>query len=332
MQRYRENRNTPSFSTSKDGLRLHKTPRRLALAGLTAAVVTCSSQVYAESEEVSGSEERGRHCLGEQRSKFVIHQLLGGQYNPWGAENTMSIGICSPLITRPGILFDYTNIEVGLVSILSPVYNHVGPYLQLTPLSVLQLRVEMTWVAYWPFFFDRAGFYGREGYGDDYRNSALPSENAETATGWNISFSAVLRARVPIGPVAIVLYDQLTYEHWSLGDEPFYVNLKRDLIFERMDWVLTNEAILCVEIPLNSNLNLRVGGFDSLRYLPRSGGLNNLVGGMVMLNIPRGGRTTRDVSPFVRVGGYSHHSFRRGEVSAVVGLTMSYDVASIPTR
>ncbi len=305
------------------------TKSRFALAGLVVATACSSSIAYAEPSS-SHSESNGRHCLGEQRSKLVIHQLLGGQYNPWGAENTMSIGICSPLIGRPGILFEYTNIEVGLVSILSPVYNHIGPYIQLTPLSVLQLRVDMTWVAYWPFFFDRAGFYGREGYQDDYQNAALPSENAETATGWNITFSAVLRARVPIGPVAIVLFDMLTYEHWSLGDEPYYVNLKRDMIFANTDWVLTNEAILCVEIPLSSNLNLRVGGFDSLRYLPDSRNLNNLAGGMLMLNIPRGGRTTRDVSPFVRVGWYSNHAFRRGEVSAVVGLTMSYDVVSIP--
>lgn len=280
-------------------------------------------------DDVEPSESRGRHCLDEQRQKLVLHQLAGVQYNPWGVENTTRVGYCVPLIERPHILFDYTHLEIGVIDILSPVYNHLGAYLQIAPISLLQFRIEVMNIGYWTFFFDRAGYYGVDGYDADYRNSALPAEEAENATGWNVNLVTTLQARVGLGPVAIVASDILNVEFWSLGPEEFYVNLKRDLILARSDWVLANEAILCLEIPVGTRYLIRVGAFDTTRYVLESGTLSNLVGGMLMLNIPvsRSG-TVRNLTPLVRVGAYTHHPFRTGEVGAQLAVMVSYDLYS----
>jgi hypothetical protein len=275
------------------------------------------------------AEQRGNHCLDEPRQKLVLHQLAGGQYNPWGLENTMRFGYCIPLIERPHILFDYTHLEIGIVDILSPVYNHVGAYFQIAPISLIQFRLEVMNIGHWTFFFDRAGYYGVDGYDADYRNVALPAEQAGYAEGWNVNFVTTLQARVALGPVAIVLSSILNVEYWSLGTEEFYVNLKRDVIMARSDWVVANEAILCLELPVRDRFIIRVGAFDTTRYVLESGTVSNLVGGMLMFNFPvsRSG-TVRNLTPFVRVGGYTNHPFRAGEVGAQVAVMVSYDLFS----
>lgn len=280
-------------------------------------------------DDVEPSEHRGSHCLDEQRQKLVLHQLAGVQYNPWGVENTMRFGYCIPLIERPHILFDYTHLEIGIVDILSPLYNHIGAYFQIAPISLLQFRVEAMHIGHWTFFFDRSGYFGREGYDDDYRNNALPAEEAGNAIGWNVNLVTTLQARVAIGPVAIVLSDILNIEYWSLGPEEFYVNLKRDVILARSDWVLANEAILCLEIPVRSLFSIRVGAFDTLRFVLEAGTISNITGGMLMFNFPvsRSG-VVRNLTPFVRVGAYTNHPFRQGEVSAQLAVMVSYDLYS----
>ena len=260
---------------------------------------------------------------------MVLSQLIGAQYNPLGVENSFRLGLCSPLIERPGILFEYTHVEIGVLNYLSPAFTHIGTYFQITPLSLLQFRIEVSWVAVWPFFFDRAGFYNVDGYDSNFSRDALPAEEAGTETGWNINLVTILRARIRLGPVALVVLDQLNYEYWSIGEQSHNLNLRRDLVLARSDWVLYNEAILCLEIPLTSSINMRIGGFDSLRWVPSSGYLGNLAGGILMFHWPETRHGVRDLSPFIRVGGYTNHAFRRGEFSAVLGLLASYDLGTV---
>jgi hypothetical protein len=225
----------------------------------------------------------------------------------------------------PHILFDYTHVELGFVNYLSPVYSQVGGYFQVVPLSLLVFRVELSWLGYWPFFVDRAGYFGRSSPDDDYRNRALPAEAASTATGWNMNIVGVLRGRIPLGPVGLVFLDIVNYEYWRLGSEPYYVNLRRDMIVPRSAWILANEAVVALEVPLSGTLNLRVGGFDAFRCVPATEHRANLAGGIVMLHWPKA-RRARDLSPFVRVGVYSHHPFRRGTVAVLAGVTTSYEL------
>ncbi len=204
--------------------------------------------------------------------------------------------------------------------------SHIGAYAQLTPLSPLQLRIELGHVSVWPFFFDRAGYFGLAGYDADFRNDRLPAEDASSAQGWNLNLVAILRARIRIGSVGIVVMNQLNYEYWRVGEADFYLNLRRDVVMSRSDWVLYNEALLCLEINLNDDIAMRVGVFDAVKYVPRSGYLGHLIGGMVMFNWRRLSRGVYDLSPFVRVGGYTHHAFRRGTTAVTVGVIASYEL------
>jgi len=290
------------------------------------AALALGSAAFAEDAEEAEGSSRARHCAGEGGPRLVLHQLVAAQYNPWGVEHSVRFGACVPLVTTPGVLFDYTHVELGVVNYLSPVYTQFGGYAQITPLSFLQLRAEVSWLGYWPFFFNRAGYFSRQNYDADYRDHTLPSDQAGRAFGWNVNLIATFRARVSVGPVAIAMLSMFSVEAWALGDEPYYLNLRRDLILRQTDWLLANEAIACVEIPLTEVVSLRIGAYDSYRGALMSGEESNQVGLIIMPVFSRLGSAARDFSPFVRVGAFTHHPFRRGTVGVLAGLMASYSL------
>src|SRR5689334_22412480 len=60
-------------------------------------------------------------CLGTGRTQNILDVTLLGVANPVGLEHQVRFSVCVPLIRRPGLLFDYTQVEVGLYQYLSPV-------------------------------------------------------------------------------------------------------------------------------------------------------------------------------------------------------------------
>ena len=278
-------------------------------------------------------EETGHHCLDEQRSKWVLHHLLAGQYNPPGVETSERLGLCVPFITEPGVLFAYTSFEVGLVNYLSPAYGQLGGYVQLTPLSLLQLRAELSGLYYWPFPFDRAGYFPVAGYDAPFDREALPMENAESAPGWNLNLIAVVRARVPLAPTfAVLLLSVWSAEYFRIGDASHYYNLRRELITARSDWIVANESVLAGELTMSPEWRFRVGVFDSWRTVPASGYAANQVGLFLGAHWPRPTgllESMRDLQPFLRVGIYTAHGFREKQISLLLAILSSYDLGPL---
>jgi hypothetical protein len=262
----------------------------------------------------------------------LLHHALAAQVNPTGGEHHLLLSLCVPLIRKPGPLFDLTNAEVGVANYISPSYIHGGGFLSLAPLSILQLRTEVTGVYVWTLPQDGTGYHTFQSYDDDYSEDALPEENAQTAGGFVFSGSATLRGRIgKDGGVALLMSDTFLAERWSLGDGPYYLNLRRDIILESTDWVLKNSAALLVEIPISKNVATRLGAVDETTVSPVSGRTTNITAGLASIVIRRIGGTIRDLQPFVRVGAYTHHAsssgFRTHEPNALLGISTTYELA-----
>ena len=307
------------------------------LASLSVSSVSLAEEAApeeaAEPDEAAEGEEEGEpeghHCADGGSSKWVWHQLLVGQYAPWGLEHTGRVGYCTPFIRNPGALWSHTHLEVGVAEYLSPAYGTLGAYVQLAPISLLVLRVELTYMAYWPFPMNRAGYFPREDYNDTTRPEDLPYEMAESGDGFNLNFVAVLRAKVDLGRVALVVLNALTLSFWQMGDADYYVQPRYELVFSNADWGLNNELFLMLEIPLPRNIGLRVGVYDSLRYGVGSGQLNNNVGLVVMPNWPALGRSVHSLAPFFRIGLYTNHPFRVPDLTMYLGLLVSFDLNAL---
>lgn len=272
----------------------------------------------------------GRHCLNSGGAKWVVRQLAAAQWQPAGAENSFRVGLCLPFITEPHALFDHTSVEFGVTNYLSPAYALYGGYVQITPISILQFGAEYNAVVYFPFVTDRAGYFRLDGYDSDFRLLALPSDNAETAQGSNLNLTVALRARVPLSEsVGVVLLSMLSFEYWDIGDQAFYLNLRRELPVAQSDWFLSNELIVAAELIVTEHFRLRVGAYDAVRYVFESSYLANQAGLLVMGYWPTPGGVVRELSPFLRAGIYTHHAFRVGQVSLLGGVLVNYELGPL---
>src|SRR5262249_20119649 len=101
---------------------------------------------------------KGQHCLGEEKQKLLLEHFLAGSINTLGIGKTLRLSLCTPLITKPGILFDLTNVEFGIHVLTSPTDVSVGPFINVTPLSFLVLRAEAYGFGIWPIPLQGAGF------------------------------------------------------------------------------------------------------------------------------------------------------------------------------
>jgi len=305
--------------------------RPFAIAVMLAAIAT---GVEAQDEPSDPRpEQAGHHCLDEQESKWVLHHLLAGQYNPPGAETSERLGLCFPLITAPGVLFAYTSVEVGILNYLSPAYGQLGGYVQVTPLSIIQLRAELSGLYYWPFPFDRAGYFPVAGYDAEFTREALPKDDAQSAPGWNVNLIGVLRLRVPLSEAwAALVLSIWSAEYFSIGDASHYFNLRRELVAAQRDWIVANESVAAAEVAVSPEWRFRFGIFDSWRAVPAAGYAANQVGLFLGAHWPRPTgllESMRDLQPFLRLGIYTAHGFRRSQISILLAVLSSYDLGGL---
>lgn len=307
-------------------------PARCAVAlllGLALALTSlpAHAQVTDASNDllVPGRGPRGKHCLGDQRTRLTARQHLVAQYNSTGAEHHARLGVCLPLITEPGLLFDLTYVEVGLLSYLTPAFLQLGGYVEMVPVAPLVLRAELSGVGYWALpEFNRAGYVPRSDYQDTFDNSLLGPELSEAALGYNLNLIAIPRLRVPVAPHwALIALSQLQFEFWDVGQADYYVNLRRDVLAAQQDWFVTNEAIALAEWVMDADFALRFGVYDSWRTVLGSGYTANVLGAMLMGNWPRPSEHTHDLSLFVRAGIYTDHDFRQGQPTVLAGVFVS---------
>lgn len=276
----------------------------------------------------------GKHCLDETRTKIIVNQTVAGQLNPLGAEQHLHLSVCVPLIRTPGVLYDFTNIEGGLVNYLSPAYVHQGGFITITPLSVLQIRAEFTGIYIWSLPIDGAGYYPYQSYDGDFTNEARPSEAAGHSRGSTFGVSATLRGQVGLTKsLNLLLTNTVLAEQWNVGSAPYYYNLRRDMILQKSDWTVRNTFGALLEIPFSENFAIRAGLTDELTAAPRSGYATNVAAVIATGLVRRFGSTIRNLQPFVRAGIYTHHSssnkFRTGEGNAIIGVNVLYDLSSL---
>lgn len=279
----------------------------------------------------------GKNCLEEGRPKLLMDQFIAGSINRLGIEQQLYFSICTPLIRRPGVLFDYTFFEAGLLNYLSPVYDYQGAYVGISPLSILKLRAEVSGVFIWPLpVFDSAGYFPVPGYDADFSTRTLTRDVAGSAGGLNVVLSATLQAKAPLTPrLSIVGAGVLLFDYHLVGDQPFFYNSRRDVVQARSDWVMVFTSVLLLQIELTQNLALRVGASDELTYVPASGYTGNLAAGLVTLLARRGlGPSSRvyNIQPFVRLGAHTHHAFRRADYAGftgALGISLTYELHRI---
>lgn len=274
-----------------------------------------------------------RHCLREGKSKVYLDQLLAGGLNPRGAEHDLAVTFCTPLITEPGILYDFTNIEVGLQNYTSGVYTWLGGFLSIAPLSFLQLRAQFTGIGLWTLPLDGAGHFARKGYSDNFDTTDLPADQAQSTSGSSFMLSASVRGSVPISSnLNVLLSNTVQGENVRFGDDSYYYNLRNDLILAKNDWVFKNTSIVLAEYARGPNLSFMAGLYNEFTLVPASDYKTDLLAAIFIGVLRRPGATIRGLSAFVRPGFYLSHAsekqFRNHEAAVLIGFGAIYELYS----
>jgi hypothetical protein len=273
----------------------------------------------------------GKHCLGEARPRWLGAATLAGALNPKGLELQLQAGRCLPLITTPGALYDYTNVQYGLAAYLAPVYAMPGAYLSIAPLSVIELRAEAEYIAQWPIGLDAAGYFPLAGY--DAPWDTLPAANARSAQGYTANFTANLQAEIPLAARwSLLAVDSASYQYWQLGDAAYYYNARFDLPMARHEWILRNTALVLVNHDLSERWKVRLGVTDDLARVQGSGYLQNVLGVLLTGVIARWPGAQSETQPFLRLGGYTAHQYRQGQFQLLGGIGTTFDLAPARAR
>jgi hypothetical protein len=271
----------------------------------------------------------------DDRLRFMAHHFFVSVINPLGAELNLRLGMCQRLYGTSSPFFDRNHLEVGFSTYLSPVHFFGGGYVQAAPTSFWFFRFEAHAVSIWPLPMQGAGYYARSSYGAGHRPADLLEDQGATAGGTDLRAIHVLRGKVPIGGrFALAAFDALFVDHPVIGNAPYYVSLQHDLVVARKDLVVGNEATAVVGWAFSRTGEVRVGMYDATRYVPGDRYVGHQLGGILGLAWDAPGRWAEGVSVFVRVGGYTHHAFRTGEPSALLGLAVDWDLLGIggPSR
>lgn len=301
------------------------------LAGIVAFVhsVASAQEPEPEARESDPRESEPMHCARTGDARWVIDQTLALQIEPTGAELATSLGLCIPLVQGEGELFDYTHVEPGVSTQITFGYVQAGGYVELIPISFLVLRVAMHSIVYFPAAIDGTGYYPFPSYDVRFAPDDVPIDNAESAAGFNAIAGATLQIEVPIAdPVSLLVVNDFGFEYWSLGDGPFYLNCRWDLILADSDSFLRNDAFLLAAIALDSHVTLQAGGYSTLRYVPASDYVAHHAGGLVAAFFDRLSGAIAELTIFASVGGYSHHQFRTG-VTIIGGAFATYDLGRL---
>ncbi len=277
---------------------------------------------HAAPAETPAVEPPAKHCYGDSETKWIFGESFAGLTNALGFENQARVARCWPLIKKRGLLYDYTNIEVGLVHYLSLPYSQQGGFVSIAPLSILSFKLEVTGYYIWPITaLDGASHYPRTGYDDRFDSDGvshgLDTDTATSAGGMSVTFTTNLMASVELsrwktGPLELLIINSFAVEYWLLGKAPYYYNVKKDVILARSDLLMTNTALVLLSIPLSGNRSFRLGAMDMLAYLPRDKSLGyHQLGGLFALNFDTVGRRVRALQPFLYISAYTHHAHRR---------------------
>ncbi len=261
------------------------------------------------------------------QTHVVVHQRMVGLVNPVGAEHAISLGVRVDHDDGVDPLREGTHLELGGVAYVSPISQLSGGYVQVSPWAFLVLRAELLSLTQWPIGMDGAGYYAVEG--NDRLVGGLSADDGAVAAGFDLQLSATLQLAVQIDAVRPIFLAQLMLEHETLGDAPFHYDPRYDLVLARQDWMLAASSYALLEIAASPQVALRFGAFDDLRFVPRSGYANHVLGPVAMLALTELDPAVPEILVLIRAGEHLDASRREGEWTGLLAVLCTYELGAV---
>lgn len=253
-----------------------------------------------------------------------LTESLGFSANPAGLQHVLDLRWTWRLNSSPSPLLSGAHFAVGASHSLTPSYTRLGAWVELAPLSILDLRGGAEGSAYFGNFGSLTSFNSyTDPFGEEARDAR--KDDARSGTGSRLYLSPRLRMRA--GPLLMTAGADLEW-WWSSAEGPLYYEPARDtLLAVDGGRVLRTSAALLRRHDWGRGGELAYGVNHSLTYvLDAAANRSQRIGLTVVRQF--GPRRFGLHSPRIagQVSYYLSDPFRKGQVAASLGLSIG------PTR
>ena len=204
-------------------------------------------------------------ALAAQAQTRELRDTFGGSVNTLGVQNTLDLTWTWKLSSSTRALLSDAHVAVGLTDSLSPAYNRLGAWIEVSPLSILDLRAGIEPAAYFGTFSALSDYASYdEAFDTDSRKARDRAGEKAFGTGGRAYLAPTLKLK--LGRVVAVSSAEL--EWWrASNDGPYFYEPTRDLLLKSAgDAMVQGQNLLLLELPRPSGGRLLVGPIHVYRH------------------------------------------------------------------
>jgi hypothetical protein len=266
---------------------------------------------------VAGSAEESVPTPGPKR---LLADSLGFSVNRLGLQNTLDLRWVWPLTRSRNALLSGAHVSLGATHTLTPSYTRLAAWVELSPLSVLDLRAGVEPAVYFGTFGSLLSF---PGYDAPFGSHVLDARRDQARPGTGLRLYAAPTVKMKLGP--LVVLGDAAFEWWrSSAAGPYYYEPARDtLLAVRGDRLLTLSSVLVHQKPIAGGGKLTYGlGYDLSYPFAAPGNRSQQVG--LVASRQFAGRRFGLNAPSLggRVAYYLGDPSRQGQLTAAAGLSL----------
>jgi hypothetical protein len=280
-----------------------------AVAGILAVLVLAASGLAAEETAPPAGPRR------------EIRGSIGTAVNPLGLQNGADVLWRWSLSKSSHPLRSDAHLTLGLASRLSPAYERLGAFIEIAPLSVLDVRVGLEPVFYFGTFNSMLGFSGYEARFDDAARDALRAQGRATAGLAGRAYLAPT-AKIKVGRLIARTHAELEWWKARQPGAPFFYEPTRDTLLDaRGDAMMTAETLVVYELSRRPGRKVLAGPVHTLtRVYHAAPNQKQDLGLMAIVGLGRSGLGMTEPTLFAKVFWYLEDPYRRHQVGAQLAL------------
>lgn len=194
-----------------------------------------------------------------------LRETFGGSVNTLGVQNNLEL-VWTRKSTSTNPLLSDAHVSVGLSDSLSPAYNRVGGWVEVSPLSILDLRAGIEPAVYFGTFSSLTDYASYDdAFDTDTRKAKDRAGDKSFGTGGRAYLSPTLKLKLG----RVIAVSGADFEWWrASNDGPYFYEPTRDLLLESAgDSMVQGSSLILFEFRRPSGGKLLVGPIHGFRHV-----------------------------------------------------------------
>jgi hypothetical protein len=193
-----------------------------------------------------------------------LQTSLGASMNPLGVQNAWELSWSRPLSGSSHPLLADAHVSLGLSSRLTPAYGRAGAWVEVAPLSILEVRVGAEPVGYFGTFHSLQPFDSYDDAFDEDARKARPG--AEAGLAARVYVAPALKAKAG----RLLFRSRAELEWWKASAPgPFFYEPFRDTLLRSSgDGLIATETLLLWSMWDDGQKKLLLGPVHDLTLVP----------------------------------------------------------------